>query len=196
MQYRIFGRTGEKVSEIGHGTWTMGSMWGPRDDKAALDSLIRALELGVTFIDTAWVYGDGHGEELIAAALKKTKKKVFVATKCPPKNFGWPARHHVPVEETFPPEHVIAYTEKSLKNLRMDCVDLQQLHVWSDNWLEKPIWLEAVEKLKRQGKIRYFGVSINDHEPDSALKIVQSGLIDSIQVIYNIFDQTPEEKYC
>ncbi|MBI2339759.1 MAG: aldo/keto reductase [Deltaproteobacteria bacterium] len=219
MNYRTLGRTGQKVSEIGHGTWTMGSMWGPRDDKAALDSLVRSLELGVTFIDTAWVYGDGHSEELIAKALKEfgfgnlTASKAsergrlhpalpvegatrapLIATKCPPKNFGWPARHHVPVEETFPPEHVVNYTEKSLKNLRMDCVDLQQLHVWSDNWLEKPIWLEAVEKLKKQGKIRYFGVSINDHEPDSALKIVASGLIDSVQVIYNIFDQTPEEK--
>ncbi|MBI4411673.1 MAG: aldo/keto reductase [Deltaproteobacteria bacterium] len=194
MQSRTFGRTGQKISEIGHGTWTMGSMWGPRDDKAALDSLIRSLELGVTFIDTAWVYGNGHSEELIAAAFKRTRKKVFVATKVPPKNFGWPARHRVPVEETFPPDHVINYTEKSLKNLRTDCVDLQQLHVWSDNWLEQPIWLEAVEKLKKEGKIRYFGVSINDHEPNSALKIVASGLIDSVQVIYNIFDQTPEEK--
>lgn len=231
MQYRTFGRTGVEVSEIGHGTWTMGSMWGPRDDKEAINSLIRSLELGVTFIDTAFVYGDGHSEQLIGKVFKQTGKKVFVATKVPPKNHQWPARHHVPVEETFPEDHIIEYTEKSLKNLQMDCVDLQQLHVWSDNWLplhchpearnadrriqmsqldsspaaqndirgnsNKNInldWLEAVEKLKQQGKIKYFGVSINDHEPDSALKIVESGIVDSVQVIYNIFDQTPEKK--
>lgn len=172
----------------------MGSMWGPRDDRSALDSLIRSLELGINFIDTAWVYGDGHSEELIASALKKTKKKAFVATKVPPKDNHWPAKPTTPVEEGFPPDHIIEYTEKSLKTLRMDCVDLQQLHVWTDNWLEKPIWLEDVEKLKAQGKIRYFGVSINDHDPNSALKIVESGLIDSVQVIYNIFDQQPEDQ--
>ncbi|MDO8519014.1 MAG: aldo/keto reductase [Deltaproteobacteria bacterium] len=194
MQTRPFGKKDLQVSEIGHGTWTMGSMWGPRDDEKALSSLIRSLELGVTFIDTAYVYGDGHSEQLIAKAFKKTGKKVFVATKVPPKNYQWPARHHVPVSETFPAEHIVKFTETSLKNLEMDCVDLQQLHVWSDNWLDQGDWLTAVEKLKRDGKIRFFGVSINDHEPDSALKIVESGLIDSVQVIYNIFEQRPEEK--
>lgn len=194
MDTRTFGKTHEKISEIGHGTWTMGSMWGPRDDRAALDSLELSIKSGVNFIDTAFVYGDGHSEELIGNTLKKLKTKVFVATKVPPKNHQWPARHHVPVEETFTADHIIQYTETSLKNLKMDCVDLQQLHVWSDNWLETGDWLRAIEKLKAAGKIRYFGVSINDHEPNSALKIVESGLIDSVQVIYNIFDQTPEEK--
>lgn len=194
MHFRTFGRTGEKVSEIGHGTWTMGSWWGPRDDRAALDSLIRSLELGVTFIDTAWVYGEGHSEQLIAAAFKETKKKVFVATKVPPKNFQWPAKSDAPLEEAFPPEHIIDYTEKSLKNLKMDSVDLQQLHVWTDSWLADTSWITAIEKLKSEGKIKHFGISINDHAPNSALEMVASGLIDSVQVIYNIFDQTPEEK--
>lgn len=171
----------------------MGSMWGPRNDKEAINSIIRSIELGVTFIDTAFVYGDGHSEQLIGKVFKQTGKKVFVATKVPPKNHEWPARHHIPVEETFPKDHIIEYTEISLKNLQMDCVDLQQLHVWSDNWLKNTSWLESVEKLKQQGKIKYFGVSINDHEPDSALKIVESGIIDSVQVIYNIFDQTPNK---
>lgn len=194
MQTRPFGKTNLTISEIGHGTWTMGSMWGPRDDRAAIDALVRSLELGVTFIDTAFVYGDGHSEGLIASAFKQARKKVFVATKVPPKNFQWPAKHHIPVSETFPADHIIKFTETSLKNLKMECVDLQQLHVWSDNWLEQGDWLTAIEKLKHEGKIKFFGVSINDHKPDSALKIVESGLIDSVQVIYNIFDQRPEEK--
>lgn len=194
MKRRVFGRTGVQVSEIGHGTWTMGSMWGPLDDAEATKSLYRSLEQGVNFIDTAFVYGDGHSEQLIGKVLKETGSKAFVATKVPPKNYQWPARHDVPVTQTFPADHIVKFTETSLKNLARECVDLQQLHVWSDHWLTDLSWLSAVEKLKGEGKIRYFGVSINDHEPNSALKMVESGLIDSVQVIYNIFDQTPEEK--
>ncbi len=194
MKYRKFGRTGLELSEIGHGTWGMGSMWGPRDDRAAIDALTRSLELGVNFFDTAIVYGEGHSEGLIASTFKETKKKCFVATKIPPKNREWPGRHNVDVSETFPADHIISCTEQSLKSLRMDCVDLQQLHVWSDTWLENTDWLSAVEKLKAEGKIKYFGVSINDHEPNTALKMVSSGIIDSVQVIYNIFDQAPAEK--
>ena len=195
MQYRTFGRTALKISEIGHGTWGMGGMWGPRDDRAAIDALIRSMELGINFFDTAWIYGQGHSEGLIASAFREAKRTVFVATKVPPKNWEWPARADVSINETFPADHIIEYTEKSLKNLRMDCVDLQQLHVWHDNWLkENNDWLGAIEKLKQQGKIRFFGISLNSHEPDTALEAVASGLIDSVQVIYNIFDQTPELK--
>lgn len=194
MNFRKLGRTNVMISEIGQGTWTMGSMWGPRDDRAAIDSLVRGLESGVTFIDTAWIYGEGHSEELISSAFKLARTKVFVATKVPPKNLAWPAKADVPVSKTFPANHIIDYTEKSLKNLRMDCVDLQQLHVWQDFWLKDLEWLSAVEKLKKEGKIRFFGISINDHSPNSALEAVKSGLIDSVQVIYNIFDQSPEEK--
>ncbi len=194
MLFRPFGKTGVPVSEIGHGTWTMGSMWGPRDDRTAIDSLIKSLELGVTFIDTAWVYGEGHSEALISSAFRESKKKVFVATKVPPKNWAWPAKPNVGISETFPAEHIIEYTEKSLKNLRTDCIDLQQLHVWQDFWLQDSSWLSAIEQLKQQGKIRFFGISINDHAPETALEAVASGLIDSVQVIYNIFDQSPEKK--
>lgn len=192
MHYRIFGRTGVEVSEIGHGTWTMGSYWGPRDDKSALDSLIKSLELKVTFIDTAYVYGEGHSEQLISQAFKKTGIKTFVATKVPPKNGQWPGRPNAAIKDVFPADHIISYTEKSLKNLKTDCVDLQQLHVWHDNWMSDLSWLSAIEKLKQEGKIRFFGISINDHNPESALKMVESGLVDSVQVIYNIFDPSPE----
>ena len=195
MQYRLFGRTKIQVSEIGHGTWTMGSRWGARDDRTAIDSLVASIDLGVNFIDTAFVYGHGHSEGLIASALKlRPKKEIFIATKVPPKNHQWPAQHAVPVEESFTKKHIIEYTEKSLKNLRRDFIDLQQLHVWNDTWLGHGDFLEGIEKLKQEGKIRFFGVSLNDHQPNSALQIVASGLIDSVQVIYNIFDQTPETK--
>lgn len=195
MKYRSFGKTDESISEIGHGTWTMGGMWGPREDREAIDALVKGLELGINFIDTAFVYGEGHSESLIASALKQSKKKAFIATKVPPKNHRWPGKAATPIQETFPKDHIIEYTEKSLANLRQDCVDLQQLHVWHDDWFGfQDEWLEAAKILKDQGKIRYFGISINDHDPNSALKMVGSGLVDSVQVIYNIFDQSPEDQ--
>ncbi len=194
MKYRTLGRTGVKVSEIGHGTWAMGNMWGPRDDVSALAALGRGIELGINFIDTAWIYGDGHSERLVGQTLKKFPQKIFVATKCPPQNRTWPAKPGVPAAEVFPGKYLIEMTEKSLKNLATDCIDLQQLHVWQEAWLSQGDWIDAVEKLKQQGKIRYFGVSLNDHQANSGGKLVESGLVDSIQVIFNLFDQTPREK--
>lgn len=193
MRKRLFGKTGVEVSEIGHGTWTMGSHWGLRDDAAALDSLKLAIQSGVSFIDTAAVYGNGHSERLIGQTLKNISAEIFVATKVPPKNYQWPARDNVAVQEAFPADHIIFETERSLKNLGKDCVDLQQLHVWHDNWLGHGDWPEAISKLKADGKIRFFGISINDHAPQTALKMVESGIVDSVQVIYNIFDQSPAD---
>jgi aryl-alcohol dehydrogenase-like predicted oxidoreductase len=193
MKYRKLGRTGMEVSEIGHGTWAMGSMWGSRDDGAALSTLLQGFQSGINFVDTAYGYGKGHAERLIARALKNFDGRVFVATKCPPKLKIWPPKAHTPVQELFPREHIVDMTEASLKNLETDCLDLQQLHIWRDEWLEQGDWLEAVEKLKSQGKIRCFGVSLMDHAPDSALKLVNSGLVDTIQVIFNLFDQSPRK---
>ncbi len=173
----------------------MGGLWGAVDDREALRALFRALELGVNFFDTAHVYGDGHAEQLIAKALAEREEKVYIATKVPPKNREWPARHEVPAQEAFPADWIIQCTEESLRRLNRPVVDLQQLHVWSPGWLkESSVWLPAVEQLKKQGKIKAFGISINDHEPDTALELVASGLIDSVQVIYNVFDQTPQQK--
>src|SRR5262245_37833975 len=183
MKFRSFGRTGEIISEIGHGTWAMGNMWGPRDDATALAALARGIECGINFIDTAWIYGDGHSETLVGQALRRFPQKIFVATKCPPKNRAWPAKKEVPAEDVFPGKYLLQMTEASLKNLGVDCIDLQQLHVWDDAWLEQGDWQDAVEQLKREGKIRYFGVSLNDHEPDSGIRLVQSGIVDSVQVI-------------
>ncbi len=194
MTFRKFGRTQQEVSVIGHGTWGMGGMWGPREDRQAIDALVYGLERGVNFWDTAAVYGMGHSEGLIASAMREAKTRdVLIATKVPPLNGQWPGRAK-DVLQAFPADHIVAQTENSLRNLRRDYVDLQQLHVWNDAWLDNLSWLSAVETLKTQGKIRFFGVSINDNDPASALKIVASGLIDSVQVIYNIFDQSPEDE--
>jgi aryl-alcohol dehydrogenase-like predicted oxidoreductase len=119
---------------------------------------------------------------------------VYVATKIPPKNGLWPARKGTRAEETFPADHVRACTETSLRNLGLDVIDVQQFHVWDDDWVDQGDWQEAIEALKQEGKIRCFGVSINDHEPATALRLVRSGLVDTVQVIYNVFDQSPEDE--
>lgn len=194
MEHRRLGRTGIQVSEIGFGAWGIGKgWWGETDDTLSVNALIRALELGVTFIDTAHAYGDGHSERLIAKAFQEAKHRVSVATKIPPKSREWPPKEGTTARQAFPADWIITHTEQSLRTLGAQRLDLQQLHIWRDEWLGEPEWQEAVHRLKQQGKIRFFGVSIMDHRPDSALELVRSGLVDTVQVIYNIFDQSPEE---
>jgi len=149
--------------------------------------------LGLNFIDTALAYGQGHSEQLVGRLLAERAGEIFVATKIPPKNHEWPARHGVSIESAFPKDHIIACTEQSLKNLGVDRLDLQQLHVWAENWTNDATWHETFLQLKQAGKIARFGISINDHMPDSALDLVRKGWVDSVQVIYNIFDPTPAE---
>ena len=195
MKYRKLGRRGPEVSEIGFGTWSMGgTMWGPSDDRQAIRSIHLALDLGVNFFDTAYAYGDGHSEKVLSRAFLESSHRPVVATKVPPKNMEWPADHRIPVEKVFPGDWIRECTEQSLRNLGADRVDLQQLHVWSDSWMDHGDWLEAVRDLKESGKIRLFGVSVNDHQPGSVMRLVRSGLVDCVQVIYNIFDQSPEKE--
>ncbi|MFC4767542.1 aldo/keto reductase [Effusibacillus consociatus] len=195
MNYRTLGKTGLKVSEVGYGAWGIGkSSWIGANDDESLKALHKAIDLGLNFIDTALVYGDGYSEQLVGKTVKERSETIYTASKVPPKNRQWPARSGVPVEETFPGDHVIASTEQSLRNLGLETIDVQQLHVWSDEWVNQGDWLEAVDKLKRQGKIRFFGVSINDHQPENALKLIETGVVDTVQVIYNIFDQSPEDR--
>jgi len=193
MRYRTFGKTGWKVSEIGFGCWGLGGGWGPRDDPEAKAALKRGLELGVNFFDTAYVYGDGHSEELLGQVLRDWGKPVMVATKIPAKTMEWPAKPATPISRAFPTQWIIQCTEVSLKRLGLERIDLQQLHVWTDAWVQADEWKKAADQLKSQGKIRAFGVSLNDHEPESALKLVALREIDSVQVIYNIFEQTPQK---
>ena len=195
MNYRALGRTGLKVSEIGFGAWGIGkSMWIGASDDESLRALHRSIDLGLNFIDTALGYGDGHSEQLVGQLVKQRSETIYVATKIPPKNEVWPARDGTPAAEAFPADHVIKCTERSLKNLGLETIDVQQFHVWSDEWVNMGEWLSAVQKLKDQGKIRFFGVSINDYQPENAIKLIETGALDTVQVIYNIFEQNPEEK--
>lgn len=194
MKYRTLGKTKQKVSEIGHGTWAMGSMWGSRDDAESKAALRRGLDLGINFIDTAFVYGKGHAERLIGDILEETSTPPMVATKIPPDIRSWPPKPGTQAREAYPGKYLRKVTEMSLDNLRVDCLDLQQLHVWRPEWLQESEWQETVADLKAQGKIKYFGVSLNDHDPDSGLELVASGLVDTIQVIFNLFDQSPRER--
>jgi aryl-alcohol dehydrogenase-like predicted oxidoreductase len=194
MRYRVLGRTGFSVSEIGFGAWGIGGkMWLGARDAESLAALRRAFELGLNFVDTALAYGDGHSERLVGRAVREHRGKIYVATKVPPKNYLWPARPGIGIEEVFPYDYILRSTEQSLKNLGLETIDLQQLHVWNPEWIDRDDWRRAADELKLSGKVRAFGISINDHEPDSALDVLKTGLIDTVQVIYNIFDQTPEE---
>ncbi len=194
MRYRKLGRTGFEVSELGYGAWGVGgNQWKGGTDDESIRALLRAIELGVNFIDTALAYNDGHSERLIGGVLQHTKERIYVATKVPPNNQLWPARPGIGIEQVFPYDYIIQSTETSLRNLGVDALDVQQLHVWNPEWITSDEWRRAFEDLKKSGKVRAVGVSINDHQPDSAVELIKTGLIDTVQVIYNVFDQTPEQ---
>lgn len=193
MQYRKFGRTGWNVSEIGYGMWGMAG-WTGSEEKEVNAALDRSIELGCNFFDTAWGYGEGLSENILNKTLNRhAGKRLYVATKIPPRNRQWPSRAHFTLEEVFPADYIIEYTEKSLKNLGVETIDLQQFHVWEDGWAQLEEWKEAITKLTQQGKVQAWGISVNRWEPDNSLETLRTGLIDAVQVIYNIFDQSPEE---
>lgn len=195
MEYRRFGRTNWKVSEIGYGMWGLAG-WTGTDEDEVHQALERSVELGCNFFDTAWGYGAGKSEQVLGKLIRRhgAAQKLYHATKIPPKNFKWPSKSSYRLGECFPAAHIIEYTEKSLSNLGVDCIELQQFHVWEDAWADDDDWKHAVEKLKGEGKIRHMGVSVNRWEPDNVLKTLETGLIDTVQVIYNIFDQAPEDR--
>jgi aryl-alcohol dehydrogenase-like predicted oxidoreductase len=175
--------------------WQVGGGWGSADDDEALRSLERSVELGCNFFDTAWGYGAGHSEGLLGRLVRNhPNQKLYTATKIPPKNFIWPSRREFTLDECFPPDHIKQYTETSLRNLGLDSVDLQQFHVWEDSWANDEYWQRAVDDLKRQGLIRAVGISVNRWEPWNCLQSLRSGHVDAVQVIYNIFDQNPEDE--
>lgn len=167
-------------------------MWkGARDDES-LRALHTAVDRGVNFIDTALAYGNGHSEKLVGRVVRERSERILVATKVPPKNGIWPARGTL--DEVFPPSHIIDCANRSLANLGLERIDLLQLHVWNPQWIDRTEWHEALDRLKREGKIAFAGLSINDHEPESAVEAVKTGRVDTVQVIYNIFDQSPEDE--
>jgi len=193
MKYCKLGRTNFEVSTIGYGAWGIGGkQWLGGTDDESVAALRRAIELGVNLIDTALAYGDGHSEQLVGQVVRETGHKIYVATKVPPKNRIWPAKGAF--QEVFPYSYIMASAEESLGNLGLETIDLLQLHVWSSEWVDQDDWRRAFEDLKRSGKARAVGISITEHDPDSALSAIRTGLIDAVQVIYNIFDQTPEKQ--
>lgn len=193
MKYRRFGRTEMHVSEIGYGMWGLVA-WSDTDRDEVQASLERSVELGCNFFDTAWTYGAGQSEKILGQLVKThSNKKLYVATKIPPKNRTWPSHRSFQLEDVFPSDYIVEYVEKSLQNLDLEKIDLMQFHVWEDNWANRDEWKTTIQKLTEQGKVAHWGISINRWEPDNSLDTLKTGLIDAVQVIYNIFDQNPED---
>jgi aryl-alcohol dehydrogenase-like predicted oxidoreductase len=194
MIHRTFGRTGWPVSEIGYGMWGLAG-WTGSDDAETMASLERAVELGCTFFDTAWGYGNGRSERILGELKRRhSGEPLVLATKIPPRNLTWPSRRGFALDDCFPPDHIREYTEKSLENLGVSTIDLQQFHVWEDAWAQDERWQRAVDDLKREGLIRAVGISVNRWEPANVLETLSTGVIDAVQVIYNLFDQAPEDE--
>ncbi len=194
MKYRKFGRIPWSVSEVGYGMWGMAG-WTGSDDQQSENSLDLAVELGCNFFDTAWGYGKGKSEQLLGELVKRhPDQKIYLATKVPPKNRVWPSQRDFALDDVFPYDYILEYAEKSLTNLGVETINLLQFHVWEDHWAERDAWKRAAEDLKQSGKVQAFGISINRWEPNNSLETLKTGLIDSVQVIYNIFDQAPEDQ--
>ena len=194
MRYRKLGRTGFDVSEIGCGLWGM-SGWTGSDDAESLQAMQIAVDSGCNFFDTAWAYGDGKSDALLGQIIAKNKgKRLYAASKIPPKNDKWPASPRDSYQDVFPAAHVFEYAKRIRQNLGTDSIDLLQLHAWDDGWTSDPEFEATVAKLKSDGLIRYFGLSLNRWEPNNGIRALRTGLVDAVQVIYNIFDQAPEDR--
>jgi aryl-alcohol dehydrogenase-like predicted oxidoreductase len=194
MEYRTFGRLGWRVSEVGYGMWGMAG-WTGSDDEQSRESLEEAVARGCNFFDTAWAYGAGHSERLLGALVRgHPERKLYAATKVPPKNRTWPSRRGFELEDVFPPDYIREYTEKSLDNLAIDQIDLMQFHVWEDAWARDERWQRVMDDMKVEGLIGGIGISLNRWEPWNGIQTVRTGLVDAVQVIYNIFDQAPEDE--
>lgn len=194
MNYRKLGRTGFEVSDIAHGLWGM-SGWSGSADAESLQALQQATDLGCNFFDTAWAYGDGNSDGLLGKIIAQNKgKRLYAASKIPPMNLKWPALPQYKYSDVFPAEHVLKYTDMIRKKLGTDSIDVLQFHVWDDGWTDVPEFRSTVEKLKKEKWIRYFGLSLNRWEPENGIKACRTGLVDAVQVIYNLFDQAPEDE--
>jgi aryl-alcohol dehydrogenase-like predicted oxidoreductase len=194
MKYRKLGRTGFEVSDVAHGLWGMGG-WSGSDDAQSMQALQLAVDLGCNFFDTAWAYGDGKSDALLGDLIAKNPhKRLYAASKIPPKNLKWPASAKDKYGEVFSADHVLEYANLILKQLKTESVDLLQLHVWDDSWVDDPEFRTTVEKLKSGGLIKAFGLSLNRWQPENGIKAIRTGLIDVVQVIYNVFDQAPEDE--
>jgi aryl-alcohol dehydrogenase-like predicted oxidoreductase len=169
--------------------------WTGSDDAESLAALQLAVDLGCNFFDTAFAYGEGHSEGLLGQLVRANPgRRLYTATKIPPKNRIWPSRRGFTLDDDFPPEYIEEYVHKSLQNLGLPSIDLIQFHVWEDAWVQDERWARQLDALRGQGLIHAVGISINRWEPWNGVQAVRSGLIDAVQVIYNIFDQNPEDE--
>ena len=194
MKYRKLGRTGFEVSEIAHGLWGM-SGWSGSDDRQSLEALQLAVDLGCNFFDTAWAYGEGKSDGLLGKILSANRgKRLYAASKIPPLNDKWPASSKDKYRDVFPAEHVFKYANLIREKLGVDSIDLLQFHVWDDSWTNDSEFRETVEKLKSDKRICFFGLSLNRWQPENGIKALRTGLVDVVQVIYNVFDQSPEDE--
>jgi len=194
MRLRQFGRTGWQVSEIGYGMWGMGS-WSDSDDQQSLESLQAAVDLGCNFFDTAHAYGEGHSEKLLGQIVRaRSDKKLYTATKIPPRSRQWPASSTFTLQENYPLDHVEEFVHRSLESAGLESFDLMQFHTWDDSWLRDDRWFYKLDDLRSQRLINAIGISLNRWEPWNGILAVKTGQIDSAQVIYNIFDQNPEDE--
>ena len=194
MKYRRLGRTGFEVSDIAHGLWGM-SGWSGSNDQESLAAMQLAVDQGCNFFDTAWAYGEGKSDGLLGEIMtRNSKKRLYDASKIPPANERWPALPEYKYSDVFSAPHVFKYADLIRKQLRVDIIDLLQFHVWDDTWTDEPEFRSTVEKLKRDKTIRFFGLSINRWQPENGIKALRTGLVDTVQVIYNIFDQAPEDE--
>lgn len=197
MRTRKMGRLGFEVSEVGYGMWGIAGgsdtlNYGEAD--ASTECLDRAIELGCNFFDTAWIYGEGVSERMLGDLLARHRdKQLYVATKLPPKSMKWPPLPGTTLQDAFPADHIRDYTQRSLENLGLDCIDLMQFHVWEDDWASDESWQRAMSDMRAEGLIKGIGISVNRWEPANCLRAIDTGMIDVIQVIYNIFDQAPED---
>jgi aryl-alcohol dehydrogenase-like predicted oxidoreductase len=196
MKYRTFGRLGWKVSEIGFGAWAIGGSWGTQNDADSIAALNRALDLGCNFIDTAQGYGNGRSERTIAQVLKQRRgERIYVATKIPPAPGSWPPTPYDRVEDRFSEPYLRERLERSLRDLQTDCIDIVQLHTWTRSWNAQPTALETLRKFQNEGKLRGIGISTPEHDQNSLIDLMRNGWLDSVQVIYNIFEQEPQAEF-
>lgn len=195
MKYRILGRTGIRVSEIGFGAWAIGSGWGDQRESDSIDALHRALDLGVNFIDTALGYGAGKSERIIASVLKERREEVVVATKIPPLGAPWPPGPYCAARERYPEAYLREKLDECRANLQTDCIDILQLHTWTRAWNADPYPLEVLRKLQSEGKLRFIGISTPEHDQNSLNDLMRAGYLDTVQVIFNIFEQEPAAEF-
>ena len=191
MQYRTLGRTGVRVSEIGFGAWAIGGGWGAQADEESGAALNAALDRGVNFIDTAQGYGNGRSERLIGPVLKQRPESIFVATKTPPAPGPWPPSPYCRSAERYPDEYLVANIEERRRMLDVECLDLLQLHTWTRAWNKDPRPLDTLKRLQGQGRLKYIGLSTPEQDQNSVIDLMRRGYLDTVQVIYNIFEQEP-----